>query len=181
PEPGGVDPRDPEWRLRSGRGGQGRERGGGCHEGDRRDWQAPHMLLTVVRVSPAFHRSRHMTEIVQSERHGAVSLLRLNRPEALNALSDDVLAALCAALDATEESGDVRSVVLCGAGRAFAAGADVAGLRELEPGEVLTGERGARWQRLRSSRLPVIAAVHGWCLGGGCELALTCDIVLAAE
>jgi enoyl-CoA hydratase len=122
-----------------------------------------------------------MTEIVQSERHGAVALLRLNRPEALNALSDDLLAALCAALDATEESGDVRSVVLCGAGRAFAAGADVAGLRELQPGEVLTGERGARWQRLRSSRLPVIAAVHGWCLGGGCELALACDIVLAAE
>jgi enoyl-CoA hydratase len=122
-----------------------------------------------------------MSEIVQSERHGAVALVRLNRPEALNALSDEVLGALCAALDAVEESGDVRCVVLCGAGRAFAAGADLAGLRELSPDEVLGGERGARWQRLRTSRLPVIAAVHGWCLGGGCELALTCDIVLAAE
>lgn len=122
-----------------------------------------------------------MSEIVQSERHGAVALLRLNRPEALNALSDEVLAALCAALDDVEESDEVRCVVLCGAGRAFAAGADVAGLRELSPGEVLAGERGTRWQRLRASRLPVIAAVHGWCLGGGCELALTCDIVLAAE
>ena len=122
-----------------------------------------------------------MTEVVQSERHGAVALLRLNRPDALNALSDEVLAALCAALDAVEESGDARSVVLCGAGRAFAAGADVAGLRELDATEVLEDERGLRWQRLRSSRLPVIAAVHGWCLGGGCELALLCDIVLAAE
>ena len=75
----------------------------------------------------------------------------------------------------------MRCVVLCGAGRAFAAGADVAGLRALSAEEVLAGERGARWQRLRAARLPVIAAVHGWCLGGGCELALTCDIVLAAE
>jgi enoyl-CoA hydratase/carnithine racemase len=122
-----------------------------------------------------------MSEIVQSERHGAVALLRLNRPEALNALSDDVLEALCRALDATEESADMRCVVLCGAGRAFAAGADVAGLRELSADDVLTGERGARWARLRASRLPVVAAVQGWCLGGGCELALTCDIVLAAE
>jgi enoyl-CoA hydratase len=122
-----------------------------------------------------------MSEIVQSERHGPVALLRLNRPEALNALSDAVLEALCAAFDAVEESGDVRCVVLCGAGRAFAAGADVAGLRELSAEEVLSGERGARWARLRSSPVPVVAAVHGWCLGGGCELALTCDIVLAAE
>jgi enoyl-CoA hydratase len=122
-----------------------------------------------------------MTEVVQSERHGAVALLRLNRPEALNALSDDVLAALCAALDAAEESGEVRSIVLCGAGRAFAAGADVAGLRKLDAAEVLEGERGRRWQRLRSSRLPVVAAVHGWCLGGGCELAMTCDLIVASH
>jgi enoyl-CoA hydratase len=122
-----------------------------------------------------------MSDIVQSERHGAVALLRLNRPEALNALSDGVLEALCAAFDALEESQDARCVVLCGAGRAFAAGADVAGLRELSAEDVLAGERGARWARLRRSSVPVIAAVHGWCLGGGCELALTCDIVLAAE
>jgi enoyl-CoA hydratase len=122
-----------------------------------------------------------MSEIVQSERHGAVAVLRLNRPEALNALSDALLEALCTAFDAAEEDAGVRCAVLCGAGRAFAAGADVAGLRSLSAAEVLTGERGARWARLRSSGLPVIAAVHGWCLGGGCELALTCDIVLAAE
>ena len=122
-----------------------------------------------------------MSEIVQSERHGAVAVLRLNRPEALNALSDEVLEALCVAFDAVEQSGDARCVVLCGAGRAFAAGADVGGLRELSAEDVLARERGDRWARLRASRLPVIAAVHGWCLGGGCELALTCDIVLAAD
>jgi enoyl-CoA hydratase/carnithine racemase len=122
-----------------------------------------------------------MSEIVQSERHAAVVLLRLNRPDVLNALSDELLEALCAAFDEADESPEVRCIVLCGAGRAFAAGADVAGLRALSAEEVLAGARGARWARLRASRLPVIAAVHGWCLGGGCELALTCDIVLAAE
>ncbi len=122
-----------------------------------------------------------MSGIVQSDRHGAVALLRLNRPEALNALSDELLGALGAALDEVETSAGVRCIVLCGAGRAFAAGADVAGLRDLSAEDVLAGERGARWQRLRATRVPVIAAVHGWCLGGGCELALTCDIVLAAE
>jgi enoyl-CoA hydratase len=122
-----------------------------------------------------------MSAIVQRERHGAVTLVRLNRPAALNALSDDLLAALCASLDAVEEAGEARCIVLSGAGRAFAAGADVAGLRALTPDEVLSGERGRRWQRLRAARLPVIAAVQGWCLGGGCELALTCDIVIAAS
>ncbi len=139
------------------------------------------MLSTyLARALPITH-SIHMSEIVQSERHGAVTLLRLNRPEALNALSDEVLAALCAALDAVDRADDVRCVVLCGAGRSFAAGADVAGLRELAPDEVLGGERGVRWQRLRALKVPVIAAVHGWCLGGGFELALTCDVVLAAR
>ena len=146
---------------------------------------APHMLSAYPAIAGPNHlprgTPRRMSEIVQSERHGAVALLRLNRPEALNALSDEVLGALCAALDDAEDNGEVRCVVLCGAGRAFAAGADVAGLRAMSPDEVLAGERGARWQRLRAARVPVIAAVHGWCLGGGCELALTCDIVIAAE
>jgi enoyl-CoA hydratase len=122
-----------------------------------------------------------MSEIVQSELHGAVAVLRLNRPEALNALSDELLGALCAAFDDAEHSPGIRCVVLCGAGRAFAAGADLAGLRALSAEDVASEARAARWARLRAARLPVIAAVHGWCLGGGCELALTCDIVVAAE
>jgi enoyl-CoA hydratase len=139
------------------------------------------MLSTYLAHARPTTLSIRMSEIVQSERHGSVALLRLNRPEALNALSDEVLAALCSSLDAVEQSGDIRCVVLCGAGRAFAAGADVAGLRALTPDEVLGGVRAARWQRLRATRVPVIGAVHGWCLGGGCELALMCDIVIAAD
>jgi enoyl-CoA hydratase len=139
------------------------------------------MLSTYLASALPTTPTIHMSEIVQCERHGAVALLRLNRPEALNALSDDMLAALCAELDLVDAADEVRCVVLCGAGRAFAAGADVAGLRQMAPGDALAGERGRRWQRLRAVGVPVIAAVHGWCLGGGCELALTCDIVLAAE
>ena len=123
-----------------------------------------------------------MSEIVQSERHGAVALLRLNRPEALNALSDELLAALCAALDAVEESGG-RALH-----RAVRRRACVRGRRRRRrparcrpPRTCSEASAAQRWQRLRAARLPVIAAVHGWCLGGGCELALTCDIVLAAE
>ncbi|MEY2512679.1 MAG: hypothetical protein QOJ89_37 [bacterium] len=106
------------------------------------------MLSTYLAHALPTTLSIRMSEIVQSERHGSVALLRLNRPEALNALSDEVLAALCSSLDAVEQSGDIRCVVLCGAGRAFAAGADVAGLRALTPDEVLGGVRAARWQRL---------------------------------
>ena len=90
-----------------------------------------------------------MSEIVQSERHGAVVLLRLNRPEALNALSDAVLEALCACARRRRGAGGARCVVLCGAGRAFAAGADVAGLRALAADDVLGGERGAALAAVR--------------------------------
>ena len=123
-----------------------------------------------------------MSEIVQSERHGAVALLRLNRPEALNALSDELLGG---ALRGARRGRGVGRRALR---RALRRRACVRGRRRrrglaraVAPRTCSTGERGARWQRLRAARVPVIAAVHGWCLGGGCELALTCDIVLAAE
>jgi enoyl-CoA hydratase/carnithine racemase len=136
------------------------------------------MLSTYLASALPTTPTIHMSEIVQRERHGAVALLRLNRPEALNALSDDVLAALCAELDLVDAADEVRCVVLSGAGRAFAAGADVAGLREMAAGDVLAGERGRRWERLprasgRSLALEVIlggrtlsareALMHGIC------------------
>jgi enoyl-CoA hydratase len=119
--------------------------------------------------------------LVRVERRDAVAVVTLDRPEALNALSDDLMAALCEALDEVEGDDGLRVAVLTGAGRAFAAGADVAAMAAATPIEMLTGDRIRHWDRVRRFGKPLIAAVHGFCLGGGCELAMTCDIVVAAE
>jgi enoyl-CoA hydratase len=111
----------------------------------------------------------------------AVVVLTLNRPEALNALSDRVMEALGEELTAIESEESVRCVVLLGAGRAFAAGADVSEMSEDgTSGSAVQGYLD-RWQRVRRFEKPLIAGVHGFCLGGGLELALGCDIVVAAH
>lgn len=111
----------------------------------------------------------------------AVAVLTLNRPQALNALSDVVMGALDAELTSIEADDAVRCVVLLGAGRAFAAGADVSSMAD--DGAAELSERGYfdRWQRVRRFEKPIVAGVHGYCLGGGLELALACDIVIAAD
>jgi enoyl-CoA hydratase len=119
--------------------------------------------------------------LVRLDRHGAVALLTLDRPDALNALSNDLMAALCDGLDEVTGDDGLRVAVLTGAGRAFAAGADVAAMADTTAIELLVGDRVGRWDRVRRFPKPLIAAVHGFCLGGGCELAMTCDIVIAAE
>ena len=123
-----------------------------------------------------------MSELVRVERHpGGVALVELNRPEALNALSDELMAALDASLAALDADEDARCIVIAGAGRAFAAGADVAAMAEATAVEMLGAGRIERWERIRRFRKPLVAAVHGYCLGGGCELAMSCDVVVAAS
>ena len=111
-----------------------------------------------------------------------VALVTLDRPEALNALSFDLLDDLAAALDALDADPACRAIVITGSGeRAFAAGADI---RELAPqtyASLTAGGRFATWDRLAAIGLPLIAAVRGFALGGGCELAMTCDMIVAAE
>jgi enoyl-CoA hydratase len=111
----------------------------------------------------------------------AVAVLTLNRPRALNALSDAVMGALDEELTAIESDDSVRCVVLLGAGRAFAAGADVSGMAEDGTDERVTLGYLDRWERVRRFEKPLIAGVQGFCLGGGCELAQACDIVVAAD
>ncbi len=111
----------------------------------------------------------------------AVAVITLNRPQTLNALSDAVMGALDDELTSLESDDAVRCVVLRGSGRAFAAGADVSAMAEEGAAELLAGGQLDRWERVRRFEKPLIAAVHGFCLGGGCELAESCDIVIAAD
>jgi len=121
---------------------------------------------------------------VDHERRGAVAVLTLNRPEALNALSPELIEEIDGHLERLEGDEEVRAVVLTGAGeRAFSAGADIAHMLDAAPLEALAfARRGqALMDRVEGFSRPVIAAVNGYALGGGCELALACDLRVAAE
>ena len=105
----------------------------------------------------------------------------LNRPQQLNALSGELMEELVTALRELDEDTDVRCIVLGGNERAFAAGADIAELAAGTPVSLYQSRRIDRWDEIRSLRTPLIAAVSGFCLGGGCELAMACDLIIASE
>ena len=115
------------------------------------------------------------------ETRGHVGLITLNRPKALNALNAALIDELNLALDAYEADGDVRAIVITGSERAFAAGADVNEMSEKSFIDVVRDDFIAPWERVTRCRKPVIAAVAGYALGGGCELAMMCDTIIAAE
>lgn len=112
---------------------------------------------------------------------GGVGLVRLNRPKVLNALNSATITELVAAFDAFAGNPEVRCVVLTGSDRAFAAGADISEMAGKTSADMLMDTRLAQWQRLREFPKPVIAAVSGFALGGGLELAMLCDIIVASE
>jgi enoyl-CoA hydratase len=112
----------------------------------------------------------------------SVALVTLDRPEVLNALSFDLLDELAAVLDRLDADPHCRAIVLTGSGsRAFAAGADIRELARQTSVSLLVEDRFAVWDRIGAIRTPLIAAVRGFALGGGCELAMSCDIIVAAE
>jgi enoyl-CoA hydratase len=114
-------------------------------------------------------------------REGHVALVRINRPHVRNALNQALLADLVATLEALDADPDVRAIVLTGDERAFAAGADITEMAEATAAEMYLRPQQARWDRLRKIRKPLIAAVAGFALGGGNELAMLCDLIVAAE
>ena len=111
-----------------------------------------------------------------------VALIRFNRPEALNAFNDQLMNELTAALDAAEADDEVRCIVLTGSERAFAAGADIKEMASKDyAGAYKENFITRNWERVTRCRKPVIAAVAGYALGGGCEVAMMCDFIIAAE
>jgi enoyl-CoA hydratase len=115
------------------------------------------------------------------ETHGRVGLIRLNRPQALNALNSALIEDLNQALEGFETDPAVGAMVLTGSEKAFAAGADIKEMQDKTFAEVFVQDFISRWENAARTRKPIIAAVAGFALGGGCELAMMCDFILAAD
>ena len=120
-------------------------------------------------------------EAILVETRGRVGLVRLNRPKALNALSSRLVAELSQVLDGFEADADISCVVLTGNEKAFAAGADIKEMQSLSFVEAYSRDFIAAWDRVARFRKPLIAAVAGYALGGGCEVAMMCDFIIAAD
>ena len=121
-------------------------------------------------------------ETIKTETKGAVELITLNRPQALNALSAQLMDELTAALDAAEANKAIRCIVLTGSEKAFAAGADIKEMQSKSYMDAFGEDFITRnWERVTRCRKPVIAAVAGFALGGGCELAMMCDFIIAGD
>jgi enoyl-CoA hydratase len=120
-------------------------------------------------------------QLVLTERDGAIAVVSLNRPRQLNALSGPLMDELVATLEELDADDGVRCIVLAGNERAFAAGADISELAEGTPISMYESRRIDRWDAVHALRTPIVAAVSGYCLGGGCELAMLCDVIVASE
>jgi enoyl-CoA hydratase len=115
------------------------------------------------------------------ERDEPIAVVRLNRPEQLNALSNQLMGELVGALENLDADEAIHCIVLAGDDRAFAAGADISELRDTPTLDLYFGARLEKWDAIRKLRTPLVAAVSGYCLGGGCELAMACDLIVASE
>ncbi len=120
-------------------------------------------------------------ETILVETRERVGLIRLNRPEALNALNGVLLHELMDVLESFDADDDIGAMVITGSEKAFAAGADIKQMSDASAVEMLKGDFIPAFDRIRNIKKPVLAAVSGWALGGGCELAMACDMIIASE
>jgi enoyl-CoA hydratase len=119
--------------------------------------------------------------LVVVEREDAIAVVRLNRPDRLNALSEELMEELVGVLGELDRDEAIRCIVLAGSERAFAAGADIGEMADAGAIEMYYARRVERWDAIRKLWTPLVAAVSGYCLGGGNELAMACDLVIASE
>jgi enoyl-CoA hydratase len=119
--------------------------------------------------------------LVVVERDDPIAVVLLNRPQQLNALSDELMDELVSQLQVLDADESIRCIVLGGSERAFAAGADIGELARSSAIELYYARRVERWDAIRDLWTPLVAAVSGYCLGGGCELAMSCDLIVASE
>ena len=123
-----------------------------------------------------------MAENLLIETHGRVGVVRINRPQRMNALNNEVAREINEALRAFDANPDVGCMVITGSEKAFAAGADIGAMAEWDYAKVYADDYiTAEWEGIRGIRKPIVAAVAGYALGGGCELAMACDIIVAAD
>lgn len=123
-----------------------------------------------------------MEYIIINDKHAPmVALIQLNRPKELNALNSQLMQELREALQQLEKNDEIRAIILTGNEQAFAAGADIKQMADKSAVDMLMVDQFSTWDQIRKTKKPLIAAVSGFCLGGGCELAMTCDMIIASE
>ena len=122
----------------------------------------------------------NLTTIILTKEQG-YALIQFNRPDVLNAINMALMEELVSTLEELDKDHDVRCIILTGNEKAFAAGADIKEMADASAIDMLQRDQFARWDRIRKIKKPIIAAVSGFALGGGCELAMTCDIIIASE
>jgi len=120
-------------------------------------------------------------KLIVTSKEDGYAIVQFNRPDVLNAINMEVMTELVDALEALDKDDDVRCIILTGNEKAFAAGADIKEMADASAMEMLKRDQFARWDRIRKVKKPIVAAVSGFALGGGCELMMTCDIVIASE
>ncbi len=122
-----------------------------------------------------------MSDVVLSEIKGKVGLVTINRPDALNAVNADVMEGIISKTKAFDGNPDIGCIVITGAGKAFIAGADIKEMHGKSYMDMFLADKQSQWEGFANTRTPIIAAVNGFALGGGCELSMMCDIVFASE